>query len=86
MMKHRGNLWTSLLYPVFLGYYSVSELFFLSLGGKVGDLSTPSFQTADGSSENLQLHAVRDTVVNIKFSNFNNVILSGPAVVRRNLE
>ena len=63
----------------------VSESFFLSLGGKLGDLSPPSFQTADGASENSAMHTVGDTVVNIKCSNFNNVILPGPAVVLRNL-
>ena len=31
------------------------------------------------------MHTVGDTVVNIKCANFNNVILSGPAVVLRNL-
>ena len=62
----------------------VSELFFLSLGGKLGDLSTPSFQTANGASENLAMHTVGDTIVYIKCSNFKNVILSGPAVVLRN--
>ena len=53
----------------------VSESFFLSLGGKLGDLSPPSFQTANGASENSAMHTVGDTVVNIKCSNFNNVIL-----------
>ena len=63
----------------------VSESFFLSLGGKLGDLSPLSFQRANGASENSEMHTVGDTVVNIKCSNFNNVILSGPAVVLRNL-
>ena len=63
----------------------VSESFFLSLGGKLGDLLPPSFQTANGVSENSAMHTVGDTVVNIKCSNFNNVILSSPAVVLRNL-
>ena len=63
----------------------VSESFFLSLEGKLGDLSPPSFQTANGVSENSAMHTVGDTVVYIKCSNFNNVILSGPAVVLRNL-
>ena len=36
----------------------VSESFFLSLGGKLGDLSPPSFQTANGASENLAMHTV----------------------------
>ena len=49
--------------------------FFLSLGGKLGDLSPPSFQMANGASENSAMHTVGDTVVNIKCSNFNNVIL-----------
>ena len=51
----------------------VSESFFLSLGGKLGDLSPPSFQTVNGVKENLEMHTVGDTVVNIKCSNFNNV-------------
>ena len=63
----------------------VSESFFLSLGGKLGDLSPPSFQIANRASKNLAMHTVGDTVVNIKCSNFNNVILSGPAVVLRSL-
>ena len=44
----------------------------------MGDLSPLSFQTAKGVSENL-------AILNIKCSYFNNVILSGPAVVIRNL-
>ena len=36
----------------------VSELFFLSLGGKWGDLSPPSFKTANRASENLAMHTV----------------------------
>ena len=63
----------------------VSESFFLSLGAKLGDLRPPSFQTAKGASENSAMHVVGDTQVFIKCSNFNNVILSGPAVVLRNL-
>ena len=51
----------------------------------MGNLSPPSFQTANGASENLAMHTVGDTIVYIKCSNFNNVILSGPAVVLRNL-
>ena len=31
------------------------------------------------------MHTVGDTIVNTKCSNFNNVILSGPTVVLRNL-
>ena len=56
----------------------VSESFFLSLEGKLGDLSPPSFQTANRASENLAMHTIVDAVVHIKCSNFNNVILSGP--------
>ena len=63
----------------------VSESFFLSLGGKLGELLPPSFQTANRVSENSAMHTVGDTVVNIKCSNFNNVIFSCPAVVLRNL-
>ena len=63
----------------------VSESFFLSLGENVEDLSPPSFHTAYRASENSVMHTVGDTVVNIKCSDFNNVILSGPAVVLRNL-
>ena len=63
----------------------VSESFFLSLGGQLEDLSPPSFQTANTASENLAMHVVGDTHVFIKCSNFNNVILSGPAVVLRDL-
>ena len=56
------------------------ESFFLSLGGQLGDLSP-----ANGASENSAMHVVGDTQVFIKCSNFNNVILSGPAVVLRDL-
>ena len=63
----------------------VSESFFLSLGEKLGDLLPPSFQRANGVSENSGMHTLGDTVVNIKCSNFNNIILSGPATVLRNL-
>ena len=63
----------------------VTESFFLSLGGKVGDLLPPSFLKDKGASENSVMHTVGNTIVNIKCSNFNNVILSGPAVVLRNL-
>ena len=57
----------------------------MSLGGKLGDLSPPSFQTAKGASENSAMHVVGDTQVFIKCSNLNNVILSGPAVVLKDL-
>ena len=50
---------------------SVNESFFLSLRGNLGDLLPPS--------ENLAMHTVGDTVVNIKCSIFNNVILSDPS-------
>ena len=63
----------------------VSESFFLSLGGNLGDFFLPSFQTANGASENSAMHVVGDTQIFIKCSNFNNVLLSGPAVVLRNL-
>ena len=52
----------------------VSESFFLSLGGKLADLSPPSFQTANGASEISAMHVVGDTQVFIKCSNFNNVV------------
>ena len=47
----------------------------------LGDLTPLSFQTAKGASENSAMLTVGDTVVNIKCSNCNNVILSGPAEV-----
>ena len=58
---------------------------FFESGGQLEDLSPPSFQTANGASENSAMHVVGDTHVYIKCSNFNNVILSGPAVVLRDL-
>ena len=63
---------------------SVSH-FSLVLGGKLGDLSPPSFQTANRASENSAMHTVGDTVKYIKCSNLNNVVLSDPAVILRNL-
>ena len=51
----------------------------------MGDLLPPSFQTAKGGSENSVMHTAGDTIVNIKCSNFNNIILSGPAVFLQNL-
>ena len=41
----------------------LSESFFLSLGGQLGDLSPPSFQTANEATENLAMHVVGDTQV-----------------------
>ena len=52
---------------------------------KVGDLSLPSFQMVNGASENLVLRSVGHTVINIKCSNFNNVIFSGLIVFLINL-
>ena len=63
----------------------VSEAFYLSLGGQIEDLSPPSLQTANGASLNSAMHGVGDTYVYIKCTNFNNVVLSGPCVVLRNL-
>ena len=62
----------------------VSEAFFISLGGNVGDLSPPSFHMANGASENSAMHSVRETIVHIKCDNFFS-ILSGAAVVLKNL-
>ena len=45
----------------------VSESFFLSLGGQLEDLSPPSFQTANGASENSAMHVVGDTHVLLNF-------------------
>ena len=63
----------------------VSESFFLSLGGEVGDLSTQSFQKVKRRLKIRRCISAGDTVVNIKCTNFNNVILSGPVVVLRNV-
>ena len=63
----------------------VSEAFYLSLGGRLEDLSPPSLQTANGASLNSAMHGVGDTYVYIKCTNFNNVVLSGPCVVLRGL-
>ena len=41
----------------------VSESFFLSLGGKLGDLSPPSFQMTNRACENLAMHIVGDTTL-----------------------
>ena len=62
----------------------VSEDFFVSLGGNVGDLSPPSFHTANGASENSAMYSVGETIVHIKCDNFSS-ILSGAAVVLKNL-
>ena len=64
----------------------ISEAFYVSLGGQLRDLSPPSFHTANGASENSTMHVVGDTHVYIKCANFNNVMLSGPAVVLRGLK
>ena len=47
--------------------------------------NSSQFSNGNGLSENLAMHSVGDTVVNIKCSNFNNVFFSDPAVVLRNL-
>ena len=41
----------------------VSEAFFISLGGNVGDLLPPSFYMANGASENSAMHSVGETIV-----------------------
>ena len=63
----------------------VSEAFYVSLGGRLEDLSPPSLHTANGASLNSAMQALGDTYIYVKCTNFNNVVLSGPCVVLRGL-
>ena len=63
----------------------VSEAFYVSLGGQLGDLDPSSLHTANGASLNSAMQALGDTYIYIKCTDFNNVILSGPCVVLRGL-
>ena len=63
----------------------VSEAFFVSLGGQLGDLNPSSLHTAYGASLNSTMQPLGDTYIYIRCTDFNNVILSGPCVVLRGL-